>query len=160
MATTNWDAIRTEYVTGEISLRQLAEKHEVATSTLIEHSTNEGWESERSQFRVKTAQKMQEKALEANVNALTQADQLADSIIARYLERLQRQVPTGTEAIAAAKLRLLLSGFDPERGSSTVPADWQGRLRSAGASDAFIEGLREDAKALAKELEEAKKGDK
>lgn len=54
----DWAAIKLEYITTDITLRKLAEKHKVPESTIFKKSANEQWEA---------ARKKQESRVEANI---------------------------------------------------------------------------------------------
>lgn len=47
----NWEKIRADYITSDISLRKLAEKYKTSTSKIYEHSRKEGWVEARKQHR-------------------------------------------------------------------------------------------------------------
>ena len=68
MATTNWNAIETEYITGELSTRDLAEKHEVSSGAVGERASLGQWLSKREQFRAQMAEKAKEMAIDAQIN--------------------------------------------------------------------------------------------
>lgn len=58
MADIDWNAIKTEYVTSNISIQKLAEKHGISAATVRKHSQPEKWAKERSKYGqkvVKTA---------------------------------------------------------------------------------------------------------
>ena len=43
--------IKAEYITGEISLRELAKKHNISESKLFRHSKKESWRKKREEYR-------------------------------------------------------------------------------------------------------------
>lgn len=47
----NWEKIKAEYITTDISLRELAKKYKTSTSKMYEHSRSEGWVEARKQNR-------------------------------------------------------------------------------------------------------------
>lgn len=47
----NWEKIKADYITSDVSLRQLAKKYKTSTSKMYEHSRNEGWVEARKQHR-------------------------------------------------------------------------------------------------------------
>lgn len=87
----DWSAIRLEYITGNISYRKLAEKHQMSERTLMHAARREGWHKKREEWREKTVAKAAQKA-SARV-AAKEADKLvkmrlaADSM-ADVLERV------------------------------------------------------------------------
>lgn len=70
----HWGKIRTEYVTGEKSYRELAKKHGVSMSQLSEVASKEGWAKLRAEHRAETAAKAEQKLMEQQAGAL--ADEL------------------------------------------------------------------------------------
>lgn len=70
----HWGKIRTEYVTGEKSYRELARKHGVSMSQLSEVASKEGWAKLRAEHRAETAAKAEQKLKEQQAGAL--ADEL------------------------------------------------------------------------------------
>ena len=50
---TDWKAIRLEYVTGDLSMRDLAAKYGVNENTLLNHAKREGWRKDRDTHRHK-----------------------------------------------------------------------------------------------------------
>lgn len=48
----DWTAIREEYITGDIGLRPLAEKHGVSFNTLKDHVKREAWGEDRRAYRL------------------------------------------------------------------------------------------------------------
>ena len=71
----NWDDIRNEYITTNISYRKLSEKYKVHLRTLAERAKAEKWVEQRVQKRDKTVTKTIEKtsdmAAERAANLIT-----------------------------------------------------------------------------------------
>ena len=57
MATPNWKRIAKEYITGDVSMNELAKKHGVGLRTVKVHSANEHWRARREEYRIKAATK-------------------------------------------------------------------------------------------------------
>ena len=53
----DWQTIETEYVTTDISHRQLAEKYGIGRSRLSQYASKEKWSEKRDQHRTKTVSK-------------------------------------------------------------------------------------------------------
>lgn len=64
----NWEKIKTEYVTTDISLRSLAKKHKLTYSNLSKKCVKEKWVEARSQHRDKIASQIESKAVQKAVN--------------------------------------------------------------------------------------------
>lgn len=70
MADTDWKAIKTEYITTDISQRQLAKKHKVPANAIYRRSTNEGWVEARKRHKSKVMAKTTEKIANKEANRL------------------------------------------------------------------------------------------
>ena len=85
----DWLAIKTEYITTDISYRKLAEKHGVNYSVIGARARAEGWVEQRTQFRdkthTKTVEKLAEKASNQASKKIASINELADQLI----EKLQ-----------------------------------------------------------------------
>lgn len=57
----NYEKIKYEYISGDMSLRSVARKHGVAESTLLRRRNREGWTKERRSYRKKVNGKVIEK---------------------------------------------------------------------------------------------------
>lgn len=53
----DWKTIETEYVTTDISHRQLAEKYEIGRSRLSQYASKEKWSEKRDKYRANTVSK-------------------------------------------------------------------------------------------------------
>ncbi len=58
----NWEKIKTEYITGDISQQKLAAKHGVSVTTLKSRAQREHWYRDRENSRSKVVQKAVQKA--------------------------------------------------------------------------------------------------
>ena len=47
----NWAAIKEEYITGDIGMRTIAEKHKVSFNTMKDRAKREGWGESRREYR-------------------------------------------------------------------------------------------------------------
>lgn len=73
MTTRDYAEIRAEYIAGEISLRDLAQKHGVSSSTLLHRADAEGWLAERESFRLRATSKTLEFAEQNELTARAMA---------------------------------------------------------------------------------------
>lgn len=82
MAVIDWDAVKTEYVTTEISLSKLAEKYGTTKSSLAKKSTAEKWVDERKRYRnavvTKTLQEHQKKDVKRLCKLMDATEKLID----------------------------------------------------------------------------------
>lgn len=58
----NWESIKAEYVSTDISLRALGEKYGIGASTVLKRSQREKWPELRKQARIKAESKLIQKA--------------------------------------------------------------------------------------------------
>lgn len=84
MASIDWLKVKNEYITGNISYRKLAEKHNVSFNTLKDRAVSEKWKAEKDRHHNKvtttTQQKMVEKTAEKEVDRLTRTVNLTDKL--------------------------------------------------------------------------------
>lgn len=66
----DWEAIKTEYVTTDISQRKLSEKHKVNVRDLADHCRHEGWVEQRKKHRERVAEKVEQKIANKKANQL------------------------------------------------------------------------------------------
>lgn len=71
----DWEKIKTEYITGNISQRKLAGKYGVSVNVLERRAQNEKWTAEREKYRRKTAEKAVQKISEK------QAEKIKDQLM-------------------------------------------------------------------------------
>ena len=93
----DWLKIRNEYVSGSISYRKLAEKHDVSFPTLRDKANREGWsvlrEEQRNKVMSKTLQKTAEVVSTKEANRIGRILSAADTLLAR-LEEAATQLDT------------------------------------------------------------------
>ncbi|MBP5462634.1 MAG: hypothetical protein J6Y20_10985 [Lachnospiraceae bacterium] len=75
MAKPNWSKIKREYITSDIGMRPLAEKHNISFNTLKKHAVSEQWALAREQHQMTVAKKAVKKY---NERATKEATELAD----------------------------------------------------------------------------------
>lgn len=84
----NWEKIRHEYITTNISQRKLAEKYRVAKSTLMLRAAKEGWTDEREKYRSKVRSRTEQKAFEIAVDTQSDINTLAMKIRVELMQRI------------------------------------------------------------------------
>lgn len=62
MAKPNWNKIAHEYITSDIAMRKLAEKHSVPLRTMADRAKREKWTQQRNEYRVNVGKKAATKA--------------------------------------------------------------------------------------------------
>lgn len=76
----DWEKLKTEYVTSDISLKQLAEEHDIRYRTVADRSRNEGWVSARKSYQAKVTNRAISKVATKQANALAKELDVCDKI--------------------------------------------------------------------------------
>ena len=96
----DWKTIETEYVTTDISHRQLAEKHGIGRSRLSQYASKEKWKEKRDKHRAnivsKTVNAIASQQAHRAVRLLTVADKLLTKVEQRIEEGGERLMDTST----------------------------------------------------------------
>ncbi len=100
MRNPNWPAIRHEYLAGYIAengahrhytLEQLAARHELAHSTLLSHSSEEGWTAQREAFQARIYEQAFAQFESQMAAYLAETDRLTASISTAMLRHIERR---------------------------------------------------------------------
>ena len=90
----DWDSIRQEYITTNISIRALAQKHKVRTRTLSDKSSKEGWVQKRKDYKeqvtTKTTTAVATKVAREKCNELAEILDLTNLARQKIYECLQQ----------------------------------------------------------------------
>lgn len=89
----NWDDIRTEYVSSDVSLRCLARKYGVAPSTITKKCKKEGWKSEKESIVSRSNQNVIEQTIDTRKS-------IAEKCI-RILEKMVDKVEESVDIVEA-----------------------------------------------------------
>lgn len=91
----DWDIIKTEYITTDISTRKLAEKHHTTQAEISKRCSKEHWVILRSEHRDKVMSKAVRKVAESKAdvlcNEIRALDYLSDAILASVSDPQQFQ---------------------------------------------------------------------
>lgn len=82
----DWEKIKTEYVTGDISVRDIAQKYGVSYTTAKNRATREKWTALRKKHRDSVVRKATQKAATKQANVLAKELTLLDKI-ERHLDK-------------------------------------------------------------------------
>lgn len=110
MGDVDWLVIKMEYVTTDISLRNLAEKHGVSRTTIGHRSKTEGWVEARRQHRAKIESKTSERIANKEANKLARlaaaTDKAIDVVVKAFEDEKQfnRYIVESTEEYSAPEL--------------------------------------------------------
>lgn len=88
----DWKAIKTEYITGDISYRKLAEKHRISFSSLEKKARADGWAEQKRQYCDKLATtvvtELGKKDVKKTVDKLKRVSDLTDKL----LDKLEKAI--------------------------------------------------------------------
>jgi hypothetical protein len=137
----DWTTIRTEYIHGSLTMRELADKHGIKAAGLMRRAANEGWEAQRKQESAKVSKAA------GDVLAVTRTDELSkfnadDLRMARAIRAKAAQMlpgagsPADLAALARAvdtaqKVGRLALGASTENADVTVHNDDDDALAAA-----------------------------
>lgn len=114
MGNVDWKSIKTEYISSEISIREIAEKYGVSVSTVKTRSSKEGWVEARKRFRTnvdtKVTQKVEDASARRRARAILKSQQTALKIGA-----VLNKVAGKTDQF----FMHIVNEYDPDVGSST-----------------------------------------
>lgn len=74
----DWEKIKTDYITGKMSQRELAEKYEVPLSNLKRRAVKEDWVKRRTQHETKVVTKVEEKRAGRKADKIIKLQESAD----------------------------------------------------------------------------------
>lgn len=104
MARHNWSKIKSTYVTGEMSQREVAKKYGVSESQLAVRASNEGWVQLRREHRRKVEEKAKQKAVERKSEMM--AAQLVDiGTAGENLAALIAEISTETRSLRIGRTK-------------------------------------------------------
>lgn len=77
----DWKTIEIEYVTTDISHRQLAEKYGIGRSRLSQYASKEKWKEKRDKHRANTVSKAIDKISNKKADKMARIDRLTDKLL-------------------------------------------------------------------------------
>lgn len=88
----DWERIKAEYVTGTETLRDLAQRHGIAKSSIFKRASEEGWveakEAERERIRESVTAKAREKRIKREAAALDRVETQIEKLLAEIEKAL------------------------------------------------------------------------
>lgn len=136
----NWQAIKAEYIAGDVSQRKLAEKYGVPFSTLRKRATTENWTGIRSEACAKSIQKVAQKTAESVANNAVTAMRIRQKL----LSRLEKEIDDLPEYI----------GTNAHNNDSIIKYDAGKAKRPTKQTDSYIEYKLRDLTSAWKDLTE------
>lgn len=87
--TPDWDKIRNEYISTNISLRKLASKYSITPSVVMTHCQKEGWAKEKEQIKNETRAESRARIIAHKANHADESLDVFDTLINRIREMSQ-----------------------------------------------------------------------
>jgi len=94
----NWQEIKQEYATTNVSYRFLAKKHNVSYTELSKHGREENWRAERENYLSKTYSKTIEKLANAQADRVARLQTITD----KMLNKIEKSIDLIQEADLSA----------------------------------------------------------
>ena len=91
----DWNAIRSEYIGGGISQRELAAKHHISESTLLKRANIEGWTNLRKEAGNKSRIKAQQKTADAAASNAVLIEHAKSLALKRIIDALENMPDSG-----------------------------------------------------------------
>lgn len=134
MGKRNWDRIRLDYVTGEITLKALAERERVAVSVINGRSQKECWIEQKESYRRRIVAESQRIIASEEIDARILAARLANAMTKKYLEHIERAetpAPISQEVMDSLRQLAVLQGYATKR-DEHVMKDWRDIAKGLG----------------------------
>lgn len=95
----DWEKIKAEYLTTDISIRDLAQKYGVHYTTIAKKSSKEDWQTQRQQQATKTLTKMLAADTKQKVDRATRLKTVADKLLNKVEVLVERDDYLSANAI-------------------------------------------------------------
>jgi hypothetical protein len=111
----DWNAVRLQYVTGNMSIRELAEMEGIPFDTLAHHAYRiEDWNQQRAEHHIKVTELSQQAIAEKEVKARSLTFDLGVEIVQDWRRNIKRNT-TAAEVTGILKVLLAMQGQAGER---------------------------------------------
>lgn len=85
----DWARIKTEYITTNISYRELSQKYGVHYTNIAKRASKEGWQHQRQQQATKTQTKMQQLVERRKIDRAAKLLDVSDLLLQKVMERVE-----------------------------------------------------------------------
>lgn len=141
-SSTDWQAIKAEYLISQESLQSLADRFGLSLSSLAHRSSEENWIGERARFRTEVAQETLEVAKEAGVEQQIDAVDLLNKMLRKFLNEMDKAKMTPFDAVNALRFReRLLAERSGQQTGSISTEEIGARWSELGFSEADMQAL-------------------
>ena len=144
----DWISLKSEYVTGTMSLREHAKNNGVSESQMLARAASEAWSEAREQYRINIVSNTQEKIQAQQVDAAFSAYLATFRLLRRsFDDYMFDPTPEKLRAIDGILNKgLVLEGYDTESKRATLK-DWRDAAQQSGMNDSDIHKFASDAAA-------------
>ena len=97
MADINWNAIRSDYITSNVSYRDLEAKYGVCYRQIAKKGKAEGWGSQRSQHNNDVVTKILDDAIKQKVSSIERLESVADKVLEKVEAYIDACNPTAID---------------------------------------------------------------
>lgn len=106
----NWTKIKNDYITGEYSYRELAEKHGISASSVEKRAAREKWTATKDERLQATCKKIEEMTVEKIAESESEVNAIMSRIRLKLTQKIEQAVD-GMEELDTAELRKLVQSF-------------------------------------------------
>ena len=106
----NWTKIKTEYVNGGVSYRELAEKYGLSPSSVEKRAAKEKWTAARETRLQETSRRIEEKTAEKIADTESEAAAIMSRIRLKLIRKIDQAVDK-LEEVDASELRKLVQSY-------------------------------------------------
>lgn len=97
MADINWNAIRSDYITSNVSYRALEKKYGINYKVIADKGKLEGWKEQRSQHTHNILTKALDRDIEQKVSSIERLETVADKILTKVEAYIDACDPTAID---------------------------------------------------------------
>lgn len=101
----NMQAVETDFITGDMNLKELSEAHDLDYEYLRQVACKKGWTKKREQYRSQLSHKQVTKTAERVADKFAERQELKSDICTEILLKIREKVQT--EELSAGELNLL-----------------------------------------------------
>ena len=135
MAEINWNAIRTDYITSNLSYRDLEAKYGICYRQIAKKGQAEGWKSQRSQHNHNVVTKILDDDAKQKVSSVERLETVADKVLAKVEAYIDACDPTAIDTQSLKHISGVLKDIK----------DVKRNRKDLEEQDARIKKLRKDA---------------
>lgn len=134
----DWQSIKTEYITGDISYRGLGEKYGVRAAAIGDRAWKEGWGQMRAQYRNAGLSETRDAVQSAQVSRAARLQKVGDTLLKKIEESVREIDP---QALDTKTIRSITAALKDLKAIQMIKSDADMREQ-----EARIENLQKQAR--------------